>query len=137
MTMEGKYGLRSERAAIEGRFSTQWGSTTPIAWDNVHYTPVPETSFVKFAVLPGTAWVASLGTSPSYRHTGIISINIHTPIDAGTTTAKTLADTASAVFRGWQSGGLVCRSPYITFNGEEDGWYKINVTVGFFRDETF
>lgn len=130
-------GYATERQTIETRFNTQWASASPIAWDNVSYTPTTGTSWVRFSILSGAAFQASLETTPKYRHTGIIDIGIFTPEDGGTQTARTLADTAAAVFRGWSSGGIVCRAPYITRIGQSDGWYQLNVTVPFYRDEAF
>ena len=135
-----------ERQTIESRFNTQWAAATPIAWDNVEYVPTPGTAFVAISILNADAFQASIGGIGGYgqlhRFNGIININIFTPEGTGTATARGYADTAAAIFRSWSSSiatsqKITCRSPYITSIGEKEGWYQLNVTVPFFRDEAF
>lgn len=125
----------AENIAIEQRFNTVWISRTPIDWDNVHYIPIPETAWVRFRILGGFGQQMSTGAVPLHRNTGIIDIAIFVPLGSGTDVSKGHADFAMNIFRGWQSGGITCRTPYVTRAGEANGWYQVNVTVPFFRDE--
>lgn len=125
----------AENIAIEQKFNTGWASRTPIDWDNVQYNPVTGTAWTRFRILNGPGQQASLGAVPLHRNTGIIDIAIFVPLNTATDVARGHADFAAAIFRGWSSGGITCRSPYVTRGGESNGWYQINVTVPFFRDE--
>ncbi len=127
--------FEDECEVLETRFGSSWATATPIDWDNVNYKPVAGTSFVSFKVLNGFSNQASTGPTPVYRSNGVVDIMICTVLGRGRKTADDYADRAAAIFRGWRSSGLTCRAPYITRIGEHEGWYKINVTVPFFRDE--
>ena len=136
--------FNDERQSLESRFNTQWATYTtsadvPIAWDNVEYTPVTGTTFVRFSVFPGDAYQVSLGNRPLHRVVGIIDIGIFVPQGQGTKNAKDLADIAAEIFRNWQdtTNKIRCRSPYLTQIGEEEGWFQVNVTVPYIRDELF
>lgn len=122
-----------ERAAIEGRFNTQWGSTTEIAWDNVPFTP-PATAWVRLSILPGESFNAALGAT-AVRHPGVIVVQIFTPEDTGTAQARTLAQSAANVFNNARFSGIRCRAAGIFRVGTFDGWYQMNVNIPFERDE--
>lgn len=127
--------FENECALIETRFASSWATATPIDWDNVPYRPVAGASFVRIRVINGFSTQASIGYSALFRSDGIISIGIFTPQNVGRKAADDYADRACAVFRRWSSSGLTCRAPYVTRVGEDDGWFHVNVTVPYFRDE--
>lgn len=127
---------------LESRFNTQWGVTTPIAWDNVDYTPVSGTSYVTFRIMPNYGNQVSLGKHPLIRSIGLIEINVMTPVNNGRRPGATLADSVLAVFRdaygrGWQSGTLTCHAGYISNNMKESEWYRHVVLIPFEYDESF
>jgi len=127
----------AEAASIEARFEDQWGTTTPVEYDNVQYKPTPGTSYVKLEIHTGEGMRASLGETYLERSVGIISMNIFTAINTGTRTGRGLADSAAAVFRGWTTSAITCRTPTITRLGQVGEWFVTNVSVPFYRDETF
>jgi hypothetical protein len=131
--------FKNEDRDITSRFKTNWGSTTPVKYDNVDFTPTPGTTFVEFEIHNGSQMPVSLGGDDDtlYRGVGIISINIHTALNIGTQTGKNLADTAAAIFRGQTFLGIICRGADVTRLGESNGWFVHNVSIPFFRDESF
>ena len=131
--------FKNEQRDIEQRFSTNWGSTTPVKYDNVNFTPTPETSWAEIQVHTGDQIPVSLGgvSATLYRGVGIISINIHTALNIGSQTGKNLADTAAAIFRGQTFSGITCRGADVTRLGETNGWFVYNVSIPYFRDENF
>ncbi len=131
--------FKNEQRDIESRFQTQWGSTTSIKYDNVDFTPTPNTSWVELQVHTGDQIPVSLGGvgATQYRGVGIISINIYTALNIGSQTGKNLADTAAAIFRGQTFSGIICRGADVTRLGEDNGWFVYNVSIPYFRDETF
>ena len=127
--------FENECALLEARFATSWSTATPIAWDNVTYKPVAGTPFVRFRVINGFSSQKTTGPTPLYRSDGIVNISIFANLGGGRKAADLYSDRAAGIFRGWSSSGLTCRAPYVTRFGEEDGWYQINVTVPYFRNE--
>jgi hypothetical protein len=131
------------RQILESRFSSQWGSATPIAWFNVDYTPVSGTSYVAFKINLHDGDFASIGHRPMSRTLGIAEINILTPAESqGTQTGATFADSAMAAFRddygrAWSSGGLRCSLPYVASVKKEAEWLRHTVLVPFSYDEHF
>jgi len=127
----------AERASIEGRLKTAW-TTTPIKFDNVAYTPASTTTaFIELAIVNGESKQISLGSPALYRHPGVISINVRTRLQIGSSTAKKHADTIGGIFRGQEFGGITCRAPRVSRVGEVDGWFVYNVSIPFFRNEVF
>jgi hypothetical protein len=127
---------------IEERFNTIWGVTTPIAWENVEYTPVSGQQFVTFRILNTYSDFASLGVHPLTRTLGMVEINIYTPVDQGTRPNTTLVDIALSVYKNalgqaWQSGGLRFKVGELTSSNKDDQWFRQIVLVGFTYDEIF
>ena len=133
-------GFAAERLAIEKRLDDNW-ATTPIAFENVPYDPVTGTAYVALAIVDGPAEQVSLGDGVAalHRSVGTIEIDIYVPIDSGTNTGRTYADSIAAIFRTWSdtTSGVHCRSPNISKIGEDSGWYSFKVTVPFYMDNTF
>jgi len=129
--------FEDEAKAIEQRFETEWGATTPIKWENTDYTPDPDVTFTELEIHHGQGVRLDIGSSQRYRYPGIISINIRGPLTKGTRALKTLADTAQAVFQGVTFSGIICYTSSITRIGEVDGRFVYNVSTPFTRDESF
>jgi len=130
--------FEAEAAAIEGRFSTEWGSTTDIKWDNVDYIPTAGTSYVTIEIHNSNSNVAGFGGSTMmYRMRGLISINIFAALNSGTRAAKVLADAAAEIFRGVEFSSVVCGAPAVSRSGQVEDWFIYNVTVPFYRNEIF
>jgi len=114
---------------IQTLFNTGWGTTTPIAWDNVDYRP-GIVSWVRFFVMEDESNQMDMGsTLLRYRNGGMAVIYIFVPQNTGTQAAKGLADTASAIFRGVTSDEIIFRAPSIKTIGISGAWYQINVLV--------
>jgi len=129
-------GYEAERAAIEGRIKNNW-TATPIKWPNVAFEPGTTAAFFEPWIANATAYQASLGSPATFRHPGVLSINIRTRPQTGTALAKTYADTLSTLFRGQVVSGIVFKAPHVTQVGDVDGWYLTNWRVYFHRDEIF
>ena len=125
----------AEREAIETRFAAAW-TATPIAWDNVDFTP-PEGPWVRLHIVNGEAFQASMGSPVLVRHPGLIQIEINTPAGIGSGTAMTLADQACAIFRFALFDGIVCRSASKHRLIDREGWSVALVEIPFQRDEFF
>lgn len=128
-------GYAAQRIAIESRFSTQWGVTTPIAWDNSQYKPDSGTPFVALSILNTSEQPVSIGSTVKTRNGGFININIFVPENTGTAVIEGLCDSAAAVFRYKAFSGVSCRGAEIRLIGRNKEWWQYNVSIEFQRDE--
>jgi hypothetical protein len=131
--------------AIRGRFSTQWGSTTVVAWPNVAFTPPTDAAWVRFLIQDIDAAQVSYGdplnNNDRYRHIGRVVIQVFTLKGQGDKEARELADTAAGIFRKWSdagSGVLFRLAPFVRdIPIDEPKWFQINVECPFLRDSYF
>lgn len=134
-------------ASARGRFNTAWGSTTPVAWPNVAYTPTPGTAWVRFTILPATARQTGLAQGSSatgsrrYREGGLIVVQVFTPENQGDGANNTLCETVAAAFRGVTADGIRYSGPQgeaprvVTVGNDGAGWYQQNVEVFWSGDD--
>lgn len=134
-------GFSDERQAIEERFNTNWGTTSPVKWENVEFVQPQNTAWVALRIMSGEGKQVTLQgpTDGMNRWQGSIVIEVNAPGASGTEAAKTLADTAAGIFRRQNfsqgSSGLIrCRIPWIDQVGvNEAGWYQLNVICPYTR----
>lgn len=125
--------------AIQSAFLTQWGRTTPIAWDNLDFNAEAQNSaWVRLSVqftLGGIAALANLGDR-LFRNLGIVFVQVFTPVGEGKSANTVLATQARGTFRGVQlAGGLWFRNETIVDVGPDGKWYQQNVQAEFIFDE--
>jgi uncharacterized protein DUF4128 len=85
--------------AIETAFNTAWGTTTPIAWPNIAFTPPATGSWVKVDFIWGNGAVFTKGTSNGINTVvGVLQLAIFGPKDVGDGALAGLAETARAIF---------------------------------------
>ena len=125
----------AEQQAIETRFSESWAETTPIAFENVAYTP-RDSAWVRLTVITGEGRQASMGAATAIdRYTGVISIEVFTPKNTGGRQARDLADTARAIFNRQHFGGIHCRTASISQPVHDSAWHMLVVSVPYWRDQ--
>lgn len=144
-------GYKSEFDALAGFFSSGWvvvtsagppvgyATRTPICWPNVPFAPPDGTPWVRFNLIDGEARHASSGAPGAnvVRHVGIVRIQVFVPTAQGEGTVRTLGDHVATLFRGASFAGYRFSPPYLepAPSGVADGWYQMNVTIPFSRDE--
>lgn len=131
-------GWSSERKAIEARFSTNW-TTTPIRYENVPFVET-RTPYVALFIRNGDRNQITLGSNPTIRSVSLIIVQIFVPADHGNVLAKTYADTIAAIFDRAQfttddSNLISCQTASAESVGQAEGWFQVNVTVPYTRDE--
>lgn len=129
--------------AIENLFTSGWGTTTPIKYDNSPFT-APVTAWVSIETWDGLSKKASLGTVALRRSTGTTFVNIYTPLNKGSKPARLLADTVQSIFRDKQVSGITFEEAdvrrvgeqYFSINGVQSTtqWYQLVVAVPYFHD---
>jgi hypothetical protein len=121
----------AERLSIETKLDDNW-MTTPIAYENVSFNPPSNSPWIRLFIINGDSGYNTLN---SFRYVGVVTIQVFTPQNGGTNTARKYADTISAIFRGKEFDGLIFRASTVKSVGISDGWYQVNVTIPFWRDE--
>jgi|SRR6185369_2609672 len=127
----------SQHNEIRKRLYDAWGSTTPIAWPNKEFTPPnPQAPWIRLSINDGEANQINLGSTPStIRYFGIIYFQVFVVQDKGDTQALTLADQLISYFHNWCGVNVRCRAAKVKIVGNSDGWFQVNVSVPFYRDE--
>jgi hypothetical protein len=148
-----------ERAAIEAYFNTNWGTTTPIKWENATFvTPGTQNRtrqpWVALFIREAVGSRASIGVTPLRRFVGTIIVQIFTDLNIGTNLARDYASQVADLWRdvtitgvgttngiiaiGGAHDGAFNTEPHITVVGDEgNGWFQTNVTVRYRRDDIF
>lgn len=131
----------AEHNALRGRFGTQWGATTPIAWANADFKPTDDAAYVRFSIINSDANQQCFGDATNvYRFPGLVIVQIFAPISKGDKEALQLADQAANVFRNWSDVSTGIRflvPPTVKTIGTERNWHQVNVLTPFTRDTLF
>lgn len=111
---------------------------SPVQYENLAYTPVTGTKWVRFTVVSGEANQASIGAPGQnyYRYTGTVQIQCFAPLNGGAAGAKELADKAIGIFHNKVSAGYIFRAGYAVTvpNSATDGWYQVNAIIPYWRE---
>lgn len=139
----------TQAAAIRARFYAGWKAAqgftdaqmqTRVEWPNSTLTkPATPASWVRLAILPADAFRADLGEVKTYRHIGLVTVQVFVPENTSDSAAWTLAEAACEVFRGVSEGGihyegLRGEAPRIQTVGVKDGYYQLNVLAPYWSD---
>jgi hypothetical protein len=131
----------SEFGALLGRLAQYWDAEDgPISWPNRPFTPPDAREGVVWLrpeVLPAVAQQISIGTSPRFRHFGVMIIQVFAPLGAGDGVARRAADKILGIYRLARVEGFRIRAPYIDPVGPGETWFQINAVVPYERDEIF
>jgi hypothetical protein len=120
-----------ERKSIENRFKAEW-TATPIAFDNVPFNPPFNSDWVRLNIQNGDSGYRSLESS--IRHTGIINVQIFTPVNKATKTSRQYADIVSDIFSDQRFDDIVTNISSINIIDDDDAWLQTNITTPYYRD---
>lgn len=134
----------AEYNAICKQFRDNWttlpgGSTmlTPVAWENITFrVPDPPSEWVSFSVLNGESVQTTIGapTQNNLRCNGVVSVNIYVVDGDGKALQSQLIEKVCEIFRNQPINGIFFRTPAVSILGEDGGYYRANVSIGFYRD---
>lgn len=122
---------REAQQAFYQRFVDQWGVTTPIAKGNVAYTPAPDTPYVRISAGELDSNQHTLGSPAQWRRDWLGTIQVFGVRNVGEGPAVDLADQASKIFEGVESGGIQYTRAPLRRVGETGDWWQVNVDVYF------
>lgn len=128
-----------EHSQIRERLSSQIGDT-PIDWPNASFSPPdPPSIWLRLSILDGESFQTTIGAETNvHRSVGIIIVQIFGPANEGDKDTLAMADTVAAIFRNWCGTTVRCRAATVKAIGPDgQGWYQVNVSVPFKRDELF
>lgn len=124
------------RRDIEKRLSANW-ATTPIAFDNAPYTPRDGQAWIRCQIFEEDTRRLNIGGPGHHRVVGLIILSIFVPVNTGTQTSRTYADSLAEIFRDQQFNGILCREAVpavigeVNLKGSETGWYQYDINVRF------
>jgi hypothetical protein len=127
----------NEHNQIRARFNTIWDDTLPVAWPNKAFTPIIDSPWVRLTIIDNPQYQVEIGNAAkTFRNTGLIVVQVFTTLDEGDSVALGHADTIAAIFRNWCGTSVKCRAASIFNIGNDgNGWYQVNVSIPFVRDE--
>jgi len=125
------------REDIQNEFITQWGTTTPFAFQNEHFEEPENASWVRLSVIHAGGGQHTLGQPNTrvFRRTAGVLIEIFTPKDAGTKSGDDLGHQARGIFEAKKIGEANFNDGEIREEGPIRSWFKHVVTVEFDYDE--
>ena len=138
-------GYETERSDIEQRVLSVINSTnTPIKFDNVQHlvkgTSVVETvnglsEYIRVTILNNDSETIEIGGTRT-RHNGEILFSIFVTSGTGTDRARELADDLYDGFKNRAIGTVQTQTPTVNRIGDDEGFYHLQVSVPFYRDQT-
>ena len=122
---------------IRAHFATQWGSTTPVAYDDVPFTIPNGQTWVRLNIAHVDGYQASIGSPNSnrFRRDGLITAQVFQPQGQGSIDARKKADMIVADFLNAETSGIIYYDVQAREIGSDGaGWYQINVLIKFRYD---
>lgn len=127
----------AQRIAIQERFKNQFTAlypSVPLIFDNLKAEKAPDTGYLKLSILNGDAALKGIGQTRLFRYAGVISVDIYVPQKTGIKQADLYAQAVDDIFRGQGFSGIVCRYSGRNDIGIEDNYWRVNISVPFYRD---
>lgn len=121
------------RKAIEVQLKSNW-TTTDIAWDNVIYTPIARTAYIKLRISYSSVNQVSGGQTPLFRAYGQVTVEVYVPVETGTNTIRGYADSLTTIFENKAVSDVQFLATYINRIGDIGEYYQLNVITPFYAD---
>jgi hypothetical protein len=125
--------FNTARRDIEKRLEANW-ATTPIAWENVAFSPPKEGDWIHLTIFEERVDRKTVNQPATHRVFGNISIDINTPINVGTATARTHGANIATIFRDQQFNGITCREATLSNGGDVQGTFRMTLSIPFYWD---
>ena len=111
----------------------------PICFENAPFRQ-PETEWIAAFLLDGPSYQIEIGVPSRDRHVGLVHIDVLAPLNTGTSRANALAEFVGNLLRQREvilndGAQLRMRAPSYQRAGVQNGFYRIIVKVGYWRDE--
>lgn len=131
--------LAVAREAIYEKWATDWGATSPYVFDNEKFDSPSSAAWVRVAVRHQTSTLECIGGTGNntYMRSGVVFVQVFTPVDQGTAEADSLSQAARAIFEGITLSSNAIRFNNVTIReiGADGSRYQINLECRFDYDE--
>jgi hypothetical protein len=122
------------RAAIEGRIATEMAKAPsyPVSYQNAPFTPPNGTPWLQVFLRLGDNSYATLKTIN--RQTGVLVVNVYTPVGTGTGANFTIAERIRALFDRQTISGIIfdaASGPAQVTPASPEPYYQTQLTVTF------
>lgn len=117
--------------AILSYFITQWGSTCPVAYDNIEFTPPDNAKWIRLSVRNNDTNNLSIGVKGNRRFEryGFIFFQVFIPGDSGTYDGDQLCNAIVDLFEGEKIQNIYFPKGTYTEYGKEDVWFQYNGSI--------
>lgn len=123
----------AQKSALESFIQTNLTGTNLVFENQSQGNKVTE--WVRVNILNPDNRQISLGSNPYFRYLGLLIFQIFIKPNTGSGRAMEIADQITTLFRGQTISGMTFKPPVIDPVGESGGWYQINVSAHFSREE--
>ena len=116
---------------VENQLRDNWADTL-VDWDNVEFTPVIGTAFIRLQIEITNADSISIGRRD--RADGYINVSIFVPANTGSVQANAFVDKIGVIFNRWITTAIkfgIARTQRV---GQQESWYRLDVVVPFTYD---
>lgn len=112
-------------------FITEWNAHTPVAYDNVEFTPPTNAPWVRFSIINNDTNRISIGptTHRKYERYGYIFFQVFILGDAGTYVGDQLCEKLINIFEGKKLNSILFDTGTYTETGKDDIWYQYNGSI--------
>lgn len=122
------------RAALEKQVVIGLPSNHDIAWVNEEFTPPEADEWARVSFVPSQPFVFTLGDEGNDQVDGFLQISLMFPQGLGTQVSYKRFDGLRDVFYAgakytFESQDVVIRSCGMSQGRNDDGWYRVDVTV--------
>lgn len=127
--------FKIQQKEVDQYMTSNW-THTEIARDNANFESGNLSEWIRVSIRHGNSDISGLGTNRSFRHKGIVTIQIFTLFNKGVGRALELADYAYNLFNSRQIGSSQFETPSVVNTIPVDGqWHQINVDCPYYREE--
>ncbi len=129
--------LNEAREAVYSRFVTQWGTTTPIVFDDEDFDEPADSPWVRLAVRNMVRGQETLGQvgNRRFRSTARVFVQVYTRTNVGVKQGDVLATQARDIFEATSFEGLDFNDGVVRETGPDGKWYQHVVDIAFDYDE--
>ncbi len=129
--------LNQARESVYSRFVAQWGTTTPIAFENEKFDEPTDVPWVRLTVRSASRKQETLGRpgNRKFRSAGLVLVQVYTRTDVGVKQGDDLAEQAKNVFEAVSFDGLDFEDGLARETGSAGRWYQHLVEVRFDFEE--
>jgi hypothetical protein len=106
-----------------------------VEFPNTPFTQPDKDMWMRFRILWGDSFQATLGARKRHRTPSVMEIQIFEPVEGGDGKSLCLADKIKTLFRSTTVNGITWRTPSLANVGRDEQWWQTNVSCPFYFDD--